>query len=82
MPLSSGICLTSESHRNTKFPDIEAELKDWLRERREMNAAVSDIAIHMRLKEIAKGISEDKFKLSAGWVKACIWFAYCSFLCI
>ena len=70
MPLSSDICLTSESHRNAKFPDIEAELKDWLREHQEMNAAVSDIAIHMRSKEIAKGISEDKFKVSAGWVES------------
>ena len=37
-----------------------------LRGRREMNAAVSDIAICTRSKEIAKGISEDKFKVSAG----------------
>ena len=70
MPLSSDICLTLESCRNAKFPNIEAKLKDWLQERWEMNAAVSDIAIRMGLKGVAKGISEDKFKVSAGWVKS------------
>ena len=36
-----------------------------------MNATVSDIAIRTRAKEIAKkkGISEDKFKASVGWVE-------------
>ena len=53
------------------FPDVEAELKDWLRECREMNATVSDIAIRTRAKGIAKkkGISEDKFKANVGWVE-------------
>ena len=36
-----------------------------------MNVTVSDIAIRMRAKGIMKkkGISEDKFKASAGWVE-------------
>ena len=51
------------------FPTLKLSSKT-LRERREMNAAVSDIAIRMRSKEIAKGISEDKFKVSAGWVES------------
>lgn len=43
----------------------------WLRERTEGQKPVSDIEIRTRAKEIAKikGVGEDKFKASAGWVE-------------
>jgi hypothetical protein len=58
--------------RPSKFPEIEAELVEWLGTfTASNNTTLSDSLIRAKAKEVAKNlrISEEKFKASSGWVE-------------
>lgn len=57
--------------RPSKFPDIEAELVQWLIEVKRNRIQLSDALIRAKAKETASalGITDDRFKASSGWVE-------------
>ncbi|EAU86253.2 centromere binding protein B [Coprinopsis cinerea okayama7 len=64
----------AEAHaknRPSKFPELEAVMRDFLQEALDKDIPLSDSLIRTRALEIAKGlgISEEKFKASSGWVE-------------
>ena len=58
-------------HRPAKFENIELLMYPWLMECRESRSLISDAMIRAKAREVAReiGISDDKFKASAGWVE-------------
>jgi len=57
--------------RPSKFPEIEAELVQWLTNCKKAKKPLTDALIRNKAKEVAKSmqIPEDKFKASSGWVE-------------
>lgn len=62
---------TISKHRNSKFPEIEADLEPWLNECHNQQIAITDALIRNKAKEVAqkRNISDDKFKASSGWIE-------------
>lgn len=68
--LHPSIALNADvSVRDTKFPELEGKMQDWLKECRDSGKAITDSAIREKAKSLVPNlVLSGTFKASAGWL--------------
>lgn len=58
-------------HRPIKFPEIESEVAEWVKEKARAGELINDASLKDQAKLAARrrGITEDQFKASGGWIE-------------
>ena len=53
--------------KSAKWPEMEEELLNWVKEKRQEGCAISTTSLRLKAKTIAKAAGNEEFKASQGW---------------